>query len=380
MKRASCLLLGLLPVLLVACGDDGATGSTAATAPTTPTTSIASSSGATAASTSTAATGSTASTATAATSGQAAAKTLAATQSFLALLTDAQRTTVVATRNQTNLSLWSNLPDQLFKRAGLRMDALGADQQKAVLAILSSALSTEGYNQVRQITTADGVLAASGGANLDFGADHYWIRFVGTPSATTAWTIQYGGHHLAVNITVAGANMTLAPTLWGAQPATYTSAGAAYEPLSGETTKAFALMGSLDATQQKAATLTTATKEIVLGAGQDGKTLAVEGVKASTFTAAQKQLLLALVQEWLRPLNEEAAAAKLATAQAELGQMTFAWYGTTTSGNPVYYRVQSPSFVIEFAHQQGQGANAGGITHIHSIYREIGNDYGAKLG
>jgi hypothetical protein len=41
--------------------------------------------------------------------------------------------------------------------------------------------------------------------------------------------------------------------------------------------------------------------------------------------------------------------------------------------------VQGPTFIIEFAHQQGQGANAGGITHIHSIYREPGNDYGAQL-
>lgn len=383
MKRISrCLILGLVPVLAFACGDDGSSSTTASTsssAAVTTTAAAASASPTTAAagssSTSAASTGSTGST----TTGQAAAKTLAATQAFLGLLNDTQKTTVVATRSQTNLSLWSNLPDQLFKRAGLRMDALSADQQKAVLAILSSALSTEGYNQVLQITVADGVLAASGGANLDFGADHYWIRFVGTPSATTPWTIQYGGHHLAVNVTIVGSKMTLAPTLWGAQPASYTSAGAAYEPLSGETTKAFALMGALDATQQKAAILTTATKEIVLGAGQDGKTLAAEGVKASTFTAAQKQLLLALVQEWLRPLNDENAAAKLATAQAELDQMTFAWYGATTSGNPIYYRVQSPSFVIEFAHQQGQGANAGGVTHIHSIYREIGNDYGAKL-
>ena len=60
--------------------------------------------------------------------------------------------------------------------------------------------------------------------------------------------------------------------------------------------------------------------------------------------------------------------------------MRFAWSGEITAGNPIYYRVQSPSFVIEFAHQQGQGANAGGITHIHSIYRETGNDYGAGLG
>ncbi|WP_322749859.1 MULTISPECIES: DUF3500 domain-containing protein, partial [unclassified Frankia] len=187
------------------------------------------------------------------------------------------------------------------------------------------------------------------------------------------------GHHLAFNVTMAGNAMTLAPTLWGAQPASYTAAGSDVEPLSGETKKAFAVVDSLDATQLKAAVLTTATKEIVLGAGQDGKTLVAEGVKASTFTDAQKTLLLDLVDEWITPLNAEQAAAKLAAVKKDLDQTTFAWYGSTTLGQPIYYRVQGPTFIIEFAHQQGGGANAGGITHIHSIYREPGNDYGAGL-
>ena len=191
--------------------------------------------------------------------------------------------------------------------------------------------------------------------------------------------MQYGGHHLAVNVTVDGADMTLAPTLWGAQPASYESAGTSAEPLCGETTKAFALVDALDETQQQEAILDSEVTEIVLGAGQDGKTLAQEGVSASTFTAEQKALLLDLVDEWITPIDPDDAAAKLTAAEQNLDQTTFAWYGSTEIGNPIYYRVQGPTFTIEFAHQQGQGANAGGITHIHSIYREPGNDYGAQL-
>jgi uncharacterized protein DUF3500 len=311
--------------------------------------------------------------------GSGSAAVLSATQAFLGTLDDAQKESVQGERSPDNLAQWSNLPDQLFERAGLRMDSLNADQQAEALKVLQAALSPEGYAQVTQITTADGVLAAQGGPQLDFGADHYWIRVLGAPAATGAWTVQYGGHHLAVNVTVDGADITLAPTLWGAQPASYESAGTSAEPLCGETTKAFALVDALDATQQDAAILDTAVTEIVLGAGQDGKTLAQEGVQASTFTPAQKQLLLDLVGEWIRPLDSGDAAAKLAAAEQNLDQTTFAWYGSTEIGNPIYYRVQGPTFVIEFAHQQGQGANAGGITHIHSIYREPGNDYGAQL-
>ncbi|MER6952395.1 MULTISPECIES: DUF3500 domain-containing protein [unclassified Streptomyces] len=313
------------------------------------------------------------------TSGKASAAVLSATKAFLTTLSSAQKTSVTGEWTQANLSQWSNLPDQLFQRAGLRMDTLSSAQQAAVLKILKAALSEEGYEQVTRITYGDGVLKDQGGIDLDFGADHYHVRILGTPSATGKWTLQYGGHHLAVNVTMAGKQMTLAPTFWGAQPASYTKGSSETEPLSGETKKAFALVDSLDATQLKAAVLPTAVTEIVLGAGQDGKTLAAEGVKASTFTAKQKTLLLDLVDEWITPLNEEQAAAKLAAVKKNLADTTFAWYGSTEIGNPIYYRVQGPTFTIEFAHQQGQGANAGGITHIHSIYREPGNDYGAGL-
>ena len=361
--------LGALAATVMGCGSgDSETGTPVATPPAT--------SGATAGTAATATSTVTAAASTA--NGQASAKALAAAEAFIATLDASQKAVVVAERTQANLSQWSNLPEQAFQRAGIRLDSLSPDQKTAVNGILAAALSPEGLTQVTQITTADGVLATtSTGSNPGFGADKYWIRFIGTPSANAPWTIQYGGHHLAVNVTVAGARMTHAPTLWGAQPALYSQGGTSVEPLSGETTKAFALMNALDATQQTAATLTTQVREIMLGAGQDGKTLAAEGVKSSTFTAAQKQALLALVQEWLRPLNEENAAAKVTTAEAEVDQMTFAWNGATTIGQPIYYRVQSPTFVIEFAHQR-QG-NSGDVSHIHSIYREIGNDYGAKL-
>jgi hypothetical protein len=304
---------------------------------------------------------------------------LNAANAFLALLSDEQKTRVQGERTAENLAAWSNLPDQLYERTGLRMDALETEQQAAVLKILRAALSEDGYAQVTGITTGDGVLKAEGGMDLDFGADHYWIRLLGAPSESEIWTVQYGGHHLAVNLSIKGDHMTMAPTLWGAQPASYTTSGTTVEPLAGETTAGFAVMGSLDDKQQAAAQLDTEITEIVLGAQQDGKTLAAEGVKVSTFTEKQKELMMALITEWVSPLTPAQAQSKITTAEDELDKTWFAWSGKTEVGNPVYYRVQSPSMVIEFAHQQGQGANAGGITHIHSIYREPDNDYGAEL-
>lgn len=302
---------------------------------------------------------------------------LTATKAFLGTLDDTQKAAVTAKRTPANLAQWSNLPNQVFTRAGLRMDSLDRAQQDAVLAILRAALSPEGYAQVAGVRAGDDVWAAQHGPA--FGAGTFFVRILGTPAATGKWTVQFGGHHLAINATMDGKDMTLAPTLWGAEPAVYDTGGGTAEPLRGETVKAFTLMEALDADQQKAATLTTPVVEFVLGPGQDGKTLAPEGVQASTFTDAQKKLLLDLVDEWITPLNPEEAAAKLAAVQQNLDRTTFAWSGPMQIGKPIYYRVQGPTFTIEFAHEQGQGGQGGGIQHIHAIYREPGNDYGAQL-
>jgi hypothetical protein len=77
-------------------------------------------------------------------------------------------------------------------------------------------------------------------------------------------------------------------------------------------------------------------------------------------------------------LDPAVVTSRLATAQA--GPDDTAWSGATTAGQPIYYRIQGPMFTIEFAHQRGGGDGGGGITHIHAVYREPGNDYGAGLG
>ncbi|MEJ2890514.1 DUF3500 domain-containing protein [Actinomycetospora aeridis] len=306
------------------------------------------------------------------------AAVLAATERFLGLLDPSQRAAVSGERTPQTLGQWSNLPGDLFDRAGLRVDALDPGRRDAASGVLRAALSPEGYEQVSAITTGDGVLASTTASDQGYGADHYWFRILGTPAPSGPWTVQYGGHHLALNITVDGDAMTFAPTFWGAQPSSYTTAGTRAEPLCGETTRAFVLMGALDAVQQQQAVLDAPVTDLVLGAGRDGRTLAPEGVSAATFTPEQQRLLVDLVGEWTRPLHGAHAAPKLAAAQANLASTTFAWSGATTVGQPVYYRVQGPTFLIEFAHQQGGGFASGGTSHIHAVYREPGSDYVAR--
>jgi Protein of unknown function (DUF3500) len=73
-----------------------------------------------------------------------------------------------------------------------------------------------------------------------FGRDLYFISFLGTPSERDPWMLQFGGHHLALNITIAGERGTLTPTLTGAQPSLYTANGKTVRPLGQESDKAMA--------------------------------------------------------------------------------------------------------------------------------------------
>jgi hypothetical protein len=186
--------------------------------------------------------------------------------------------------------------------------------------------------------------------------------------------VQFGGHHLAINITVGGAGSVLTPTHTGAQPATYTLNGQTIRPLGDENDKAFALVNSLDAAQRKQAILGFEVRNLVLGPGTDGKMIQPEGIRGSSLNADQRTKLLDLAGEWISILDDAAAAAKIAEVKAHLNDTYFAWSGATTNGQAAYFRVQGPTVFIEYAPQ-----GAAGTDHIHTIYRDPTNDYGAKM-
>ena len=269
------------------------------------------------------------------------------------------------------------------------------------MALLAAAFSEEGYRKVTGIMGGDEVLKRNagnragapggapagagpggpggqgqggpgGGGGVKFGEDEYYVAFLGTPSTTSPWMIQFGGHHLAINMTLAGARSTLAPSHTAAQPATYTVEGRTVRPLGDENDRALTLMAALDAGQRSQATLGSRVADLVLGPGQDGRTIQPEGLRASAMTPAQQKILLEIVREWAGIANDALAAPRMEEIQANLAQTHFAWSGETTDGTAAYFRIQGPTVVIEYAPQRGSD-------HIHTIYRDPTNDYGAAF-
>jgi hypothetical protein len=315
------------------------------------------------------------------------ANVVAAANAFLATLSDAERTNATFDFTSSQRTGWSNLPTGIFQRNGLRFGDLTARQREAALALVAAALSRSGYQKVNDIMNADEVLKNRGGGRtggrqggggsgrggIQFGLDEYYMALLGAPSATTPWMIQFGGHHLAINVTVVGPNNVMTPSLPATQPARYVLNGQTIRPLGNENDKGFALINALDAAQQKQAILDYKVSDLVLGPGADGKVIQPEGILASALNASQQALLLDVVHEWVGILNDEAAAAKMTEIKGNLPRTYFAWSGATTNGGVAYYRIQGPTLVIEYAPQQGD------VEHIHTIYRDPTNDYGAKF-
>jgi hypothetical protein len=208
-----------------------------------------------------------------------------------------------------------------------------------------------------------------------FGRDNYYVSFLGQPSATEPWMIQFGGHHLGINITLVGEQGTLAPSHTGSQPAIYEIEGKTVRPLGRETDKAFALMGSLDDAQRKQAMIGSQMHDLVLGPGRDGQTIQPEGVKGSALTEKQREMLLDLASEWTGIQTEAVAKAKLEEMKKNIADTWFAWSGPTEKGSAAYFRIQGPTVLIEYASQRLGGDPT---NHIHTIYRDPANDYGAK--
>lgn len=336
-------------------------------------------------------------------------KTVAAAQALLATLDDAGRAKISFAFDGEQKSQWSNFPVGIYPRNGLRWGDLNAVQRNAALALLATALSPLGLQKVKEIMEGDEVLkkaesghsgppggspARAGGPppgfppgngprgdmrGPQFGRDEYYLAFLGTPSLSEPWMIQFGGHHLALNLTMVGKSNVLTPSLPAAQPAHYQLEGQTVRPLGRENDKSFALINALDAAQQKKAILPYQVSDLVLGPGQDGKTIAPEGILAAELNGAQKRLLLDLAHEWVGILNEETAALKMTEIEAHLNETWFAWSGPTTNGSSAYFRIQGPTLLIEYSPQRSRGDSGLDIEHIHTIYRDPTNDYGARL-
>jgi hypothetical protein len=281
---------------------------------------------------------------------------------------------------QYGQAVWSNYPTTDVPRPGLRFGDLSDTQRKAAMHVFQVALSPKGYQKVIDIMGSDQAQFETQHPPYCTGIPCYTLGIFGTPSPTSAWMLEFGGHHLGLNLVMRGEHGVITPTLTGAQPAVYTSGGKTVRVLAGENDKAFDLLNAFDESQRKKAILNYRVADLVLSPGQDGEIIQPEGLKASDMNERQRTMLLDLISEWAGIVNDAYAAPRVAQIKAGLNDTYFAWSGPTShapgQNGSAYYRIQGPRVVIEFSPQDTQGDPT---LHVHTVYRDPLNEYGLEF-
>lgn len=322
---------------------------------------------------------------TASTTSETITNTTAAVEAFLATLSDEQVEAVTYDYDDETKSIsWSNFPVTFVDRAGLNIANLTEEQQVAALQIMEALLSDDAYETVANIIAGDQYLLDNS-SSTETSLGQYYIAFFGDASDTSAYEVQFGGHHLGINATLDGAadTITFAPTHLGVQPADFTSAdGTEVQPFDGIYTDAFAFFDSLTTEQQ--ATLTSG--EVTSCApGDTCEFTSGSGLLGSDLTDDQRELLLDLIANWSGMADEESAATARAEIEATLDETVIAWSGETTydmtTGDGINFSISGLNVYVSFQAQSGsagadvEGVSTSGWGHVHTIYRDPTNDY-----
>ena len=321
------------------------------------------------------------------------ADVVTAATTFIATLSTAQQSTLLQDFNTTNVAKWSNLPCGSQCRIGLQLSNLTSAQVTAALAVVQAATGTvsgDGYNEIQQIRAADDNLNANGGGS-GYGSGLYFIAFLGTPSTTGTWMLQFGGHHLATNITYSNGVVTGAtPKFEGVEPLTFTTTnanvlatGTACAPLSNEQSTMLAMLNGLSSTQKTTAKISGTFSDVLLGPNTvEGSSTTYPatkvGLQCSQLSSAQQDLVMAAMAPWVQDADDATAANLLATYKAQLASTYIGYSGTgnfTTQAD--YVRIDGPNVWIEFVCQNGVVYRS--QIHYHSIWRDRARDYGGNF-
>jgi len=300
----------------------------------------------------------------------------AAAQNYLAALTSEQQATGKFAFGDEERLNWHFIPRA---RKGLSFKEMDAVQQRLANAFLSAGLSQRGYMKAATIMSLEGVLKVleQGRQGPVRDAEMYFVSVFGEPSDAATWGWRVEGHHLSLNFTLAeGQLVASTPAFYGSNPAEVRQGPRrGLRVLAGEEDRARDLLAALDASQRSTAvTSAEAPKDILSMNSRRADIGAPVGLAAAKMTKKQVDLLVALLDEYAGNMPADIATARMdQIRRAGIEKVHFAWAGGSERGQPHYYRVQGPTFLVEYDNTQNDA------NHIHAVWRSFEGDFGADL-
>ena len=267
-------------------------------------------------------------------------------------------------------------------RTGLPLKEMTEAQRAKAHALLKTGLSLRGYTNATDIIALENVLRAiepprTGANAIVRDPELYYVSIYGEPAAKTPWGWKFEGHHISVNFTlVDGKPIVFAPSFFGSNPAVVKDGPqAGKRALREEEESGRALLAALtDEQKKKVVFADQAPRDMVTGENREAKMLDPVGVSYAEMTPAQRRLLERVLDAYLGRVAPELAKARLdAIQKGGMDKIMFGWAGTLEVGGPHYYRVQGPTFLIEYDNVQNNA------NHIHSVWRDFNGDFGRDI-
>ncbi len=297
-----------------------------------------------------------------------------AAQAFLNSLSPAQRAQATYQFQDQERFDWHYIPKP---RKGLSMHEMTPEQKQLAHALLAAGLSQQGYIKAVSIMSLDEVLKVlEGGKGPGRDPEGYFFTVFGQPSATGTWGYRVEGHHLSQNFTIANGQVQGAPSFFGTNPAEIREGPRkGLRVLAREEDLGRQLVKSLTADQKKFAIISKdAPKEILTEASRKAALNGQpSGLIASKMTAAQRAIFQSLLDEYCRNMTDQIDQTREDQIKKAADNIYFAWAGGEEPGQGHYYRIQSPSFLVEFDNTQDHA------NHIHSVWRDFNGDFGEDL-
>jgi hypothetical protein len=297
-----------------------------------------------------------------------------AMKDFLGSLRPEQREKAVFRFEDAERINWHFVPRA---RRGLPLKEMSPEQQELARRILRTALSQRGYLKASTIIELELVLREMGQNPRVRDPELYYFSVFGSPGPEEPWGFRAEGHHLSLNFTlVRDTLIATAPAFFGANPAEIRSGPRrGLRALADEEDIGRELVLSLDERQLAQAIIANETpRDIVTGNAAQVEPLAPVGIRVTELRPDQVVILVRLLDVYLGRMAEPLAEQRRAALQrADLEQVAFAWAGSTRPGEAHYYRIQGPSFLVEYDNTQNNA------NHIHTVWRDIDGDFGRDL-
>lgn len=280
---------------------------------------------------------------------------------------------------------WHFIPKD--ERKGLQIRQMNKEQREAAQGLLRSCLSKIGYEKATQIIALEALLKElekdKAGAPLR-DTERYYFTVFGQPTEQSRWGLSIEGHHLSLNFVVdKNEVVSSTPTLFASNPAEVKSdvpgdhgIKKGQRILVREEIAAFELVALLTEEQLKTALIAETPPKEIRGAGEPQPPAdAAVGISYKDLTDRQRSVLKRLVSAYLENMPSEIQQERLnALVKSGVDSVKFAWAGATKPGIGHYYRIQGPTFLVEFVNVQPDAAG-NPANHIHAVWRDMRGDF-----